>query len=138
MFRSEQYQQAELIFKQIMARDDHIAEVWYGLGLLYQKVYPDSSIIEKYFQKVIDLSSRNAEAYFQLGSYYSNHEEWKDAERMLERAVKIDSTYERAWSKLIFVQEQLQKNPTELAARILPTIVIRNPNKTVLYSIYYN
>jgi tetratricopeptide (TPR) repeat protein len=129
---------AEQKFRTILSRNEEIAEAWYGLGLIEQKLHPDSNIVEKYLKKALDISSRYAEAYFQLGQYYTNIQKLDDAEKALIRAVKSDTAHERAWMKLIYVTEQMSQPYPELAAILLPGVVLHNPDKEQLYAIYYN
>jgi hypothetical protein len=137
LFIEGNVQEAEKKFRTILSRDEEIAEAWYGLGLIEQKVHPDSNIVEEYFRKALNISPRYADAYFQLGLYYTNLQQLDNAEKSLIRAVKSDTTHDRAWMKLIYVTEQQSEPYPELAAILLPSVILNNPEKEQLYSIFY-
>jgi tetratricopeptide (TPR) repeat protein len=138
LFKEGKFQESEKKFRSILSRNENIAEAWYGLGLIEQKIHPDSNIVEQYFENALDISSRYADAYFQLGLYYSHLLQWKNAEKVLEKAVKSDTAHDRAWMKLVYVLEQQSKPYPELAAILLPNTLIKNPDNDHLYNLYFN
>ena len=137
LIQNGRYDEAAKLLHSILAQNDDNAEAWYGLGLIEQKLHPDSSSVEQYFEKAIDNNSRYADAYYQLGLYYTHLLEWEKAEKVLIRAVKSDTVHDRAWMKLIYVLEQQQKPDPELAAILLPNTIINHPENKQLYGIYF-
>jgi Flp pilus assembly protein TadD len=135
-FKKGNMEDAEHHFRLILSRDETIAEAWYGLGLIEQKLHPDSSSVVQFFDRALDHAPRYAEAYYQLGIYYAHHQQWDKAEKVLTRAVKSDTAHDRAWVKLIQVREQMSQPYPELAAILLPNTIIHNPDKEQLYNIY--
>jgi Tfp pilus assembly protein PilF len=77
-----------------------------GMRLFWGKA-PSKSI--KWLKKSTSFDSTNPWPYYSLGMYYVFRGNARKAEPWLERTLKVDSGFARAWSHLAAIQEKIGK-----------------------------
>ena len=90
--KSQQNDQAIVEFLNVINFNPNHKNVHYGIGLAYLRgKQNDQAIVE--FQKAIVINPKHKEAYYALGLAYLNLENFGNAKRAAEAALRIDANY---------------------------------------------
>jgi Tfp pilus assembly protein PilF len=112
---ADQLDEAEVLFKEIVAKKDDVPEVHYNLGILYlrKKNFPSA---EAAFVKALELRPDYLDAMIPLANVYQNTNQNAKAEEMLAKVVAGNPSDARAVFTLATVYFTSSKYPEALDA----------------------
>ena len=89
LLQQKRWQESEATFKQLLAFKQHVAESYYGIGVIHLNLN-DLSTASRFFNVSLQVDPNNANALYQLGFIAEKLQNWAEASAFYTKALMIN------------------------------------------------
>lgn len=99
LLQQKRWQESEATFKQLLTSGQHVAECYYGIGVIHLSLN-DLSTACRYFNTSLQYDPKNANALYQLGFIAEKQQNWEEASFFYTKALVINPQHRGAKAAL--------------------------------------
>ncbi|MEE9464437.1 MAG: tetratricopeptide repeat protein [Candidatus Neomarinimicrobiota bacterium] len=113
--------EAEATFRQALSLDSKSDKAWIGLGSVQRAEKPEEAI--KAFKSALSSNPKSGDAAEYLGEMYSEQENWAEARKYLEQAIRLKpQSYITAWRLAVVYNSQGEHEKAQQQAKRCVTL----------------
>ncbi len=124
-YNTQQFDKAEITYKEIIKLQPDYGPVYYSIALLYAELNREDEAIEQLL-KAQKIMPENIRVYYNLGLLYDKKQDFKQAEKTIISGLKVDHNNESLLYVLAYMYNKT--NQKEKAKNIVQRLIDIDPN----------